>query len=480
MLVKPLFARDVTIKDAPLEWLITQTITTQMQENPELFAQEHLFKEIFATVKYDADLDELILSSSDKTNALRFQLIDYLEQKTKSKASDPLYKQWQQESPAPFEVKIISGITPEDGFYVFNHVHTNISQDNQALKWLKISPKKTFSIIEGFLQKRDSTGVVNFCDHDTDRAFDIVSDIDSPNLSALRSIEWGGKTHMNLVDIKKDWELLSHGREYGGEESIIMSRSSEGFRIINHPNGRDPAFPYTSWLDADGIEVWNTVLENGPYKVVSRFNPSNNRQALKQWSDSLKTGKRYTAMAGSDFHFIIPCLRDRTLFYPANYIPVDDSSNVRDNLFSGNVSFLTGPKSPKLNLRAKFTGDSAWAPMGSNLTGAGDLLVSLEADLSDTNKLLKSACYNTINAFYGVLAFWKKRRWEVRFYNLAGEVIAKKELNAKKFKHDDSFSAQITIPISGTDIVRVELWEINKKSESIDLLAATNPVYLNF
>tara|TARA_R110000868_G_scaffold117600_11_gene312346 strand:+ start:7483 stop:8922 length:1440 start_codon:yes stop_codon:yes gene_type:complete len=477
---QPLLARELTVKDAPLEWLITQTILLKTQESQEHFEQDDLFKEIFQTIKYNTDLDEMVLHSSEKTNTLKLKLIDYLEAKTSTKSADPLYNNWKQEQPAPYEVEITENITPENGFYVFNHVHTNISQDNRELKWLKLSPQKTFSIIEGFLSKRDSTGVVNFCDHDTDRAFDLVSSIESENLIPLRSIEWGGRTHMNLVDIKENWDLIDQGREYAGEESIIMSRSSQGFRIINHPNGGDPAFPYTSWLDADGVEVWNTVLENSPYKVISKFNPSNNRQALKQWSDSLKIGKRHTAMAGSDFHFIIPCLRDRTLFYPANYIPGDNSANVRANLFNGNVSFLTGPTAPKLNLKAKFASDRDWAKMGSTLNGTGELVVAIEADLRDSNKLLKSACYNTINAFFNVLTFWKKRRWEIRFYNLAGEVLAKKELNARKLNHDDSFSATIRIPITGTQIVRAELWEINRKAESVDLLSATNPVYINW
>ncbi len=481
LLSHPLFAANKAQLDkAPMEWLISQTLLLKTQELAEDFEQDKLFKQIFETINYDPDSDEIILHSSDKMNALKFELIDYLEAKSATKSSDYLFEIWQQEAPAPYPVKLTENISPADGFYVFNHVHTDISQDNQSLKWLKLSPQKTFSIIEDFLTKRNTSGVVHFCDHDTDESFDLVSAIPSSNLVPLRSIEWGGKTHMNLIDIKENWSLIDQGRKYSGEESVIMSRSSEGFRIINHPNGRDPVFPYTSWLDADGVEVWNTVLENSPYQAISKLRGSNNRQAFQQWVDSLKIGKRHTAMAGSDFHFIIPCLRDRTLLYPANYIPGDDSSNARANLFNGNVSFLTGPTAPKLNLKAKLSKSSSWAQMGSSLEGKGNLQVSVEVDLRDTDTLLKSACYNTINAFFNVLTFWKKRRWEIRFYNLAGEVLAKKELNARKLDHDESFSASINIPISGREIVRAELWEINKKSKSVDLLSATNPIYLNW
>ena len=283
---------------------------------------------------------------------------------------------------------------------------------------------------------------------------------------------------MTLIGIKKNWSLLGRGSEFREEETVIQSRSSEGIRIVNHPNKKKPPFPHRSWLDADGVEVWNTVLENSPFRKLSFLKTSNNRKAFKQWADSLKEGKRYTAMAGSDFHFIIPCFRDRTLHYPANFIPSHDISQVKQNIEKGNISFLTGPKSPKLNLRARFN-NSEWSPMGSELSGKGTLQVELLADYSDSKKRLKSACYKIIMAFSKIFTLFKKNRLEVRFYNMDGEVVAKKKFNGKKFGGKRSFSARVDLPITGTDLIRAELWEINRKEKQINLLASTNPIYIN-
>jgi hypothetical protein len=474
----PFLSRAATIKDAPLEWLITQTMI-EISSSPDSKKNDELINDIFKAVQYDAENDDLILLSSKKTFELRSKLLIFLTDQLKMQKQDPRYQEWKQEEDSTYSIAISKYSPLSRGHYIFNHVHTNVSQDNQSLKWLKISPEKTFNIINGFLKKRKTKGIVNFCDHDTDRTYDLVSGLANERLIPLRSIEWGGKTHMNLVGIKKDWDLLSRGREFGGEESIIMSRSSEGFRIINHPNARDPIFPYTSWSDADGVEVWTTILENSPFKVLSKLNPANNRDALKQWSDAIASGKRHSAVSGSDFHFIIPCLRDRALFYPANFVPSDHLDQAKQNLHLGNVSILTHPSSPKLSLKAKFETSVKWSGMGESLYGSGDLKVELMADMSDSQTSLKSVCYNTVNTFYKILTFWKKWRWEVRFYNLKGDVIAKKMINPRKYNHKKSFKASFSIPINGPEIIRAELWRINKKSEVVDLLGLTNPIYLN-
>ena len=485
----PTLAKAESLDEAPLEWLITQTMiektSTALHDkdnhlnSSNSINKDELIKNIFETVKYDANNDELILFSSMKTLELRSKLLFFLKNQLKVKKKDLQYQEWKKEQRSIYPVTIKKYTATSKGHYIFNHVHTNVSQDNQSLKWLKISPEKTFNIINDFLEKRHTKGIVNFCDHDTDRTYDIVHSLTNERLKPLRSIEWGGKTHMSLVGIKKDWDLLSRGREFGGEESVMMSRSSEGFRIINHPNGRDPFFPYTSWSDADGVEVWNTILENSPFKVLAKLNPSNNREALKQWSDAIATGKRYSAVSGSDFHFIIPCVRDRALFYPANYVPSDNLNQAKENLHSGNVSILTNPIAPKLNLKARFNNSDSWSGMGDSLYGSGDLQIELSADMSDTQTALKSVCYNTIHTFYKILTFWKKWRWEVRFYNLNGEVIAKKMINARKYNRKKSFTASFSLPVSGPEIIRAELWRINKKSEVVDLLGLTNPIYLN-
>jgi hypothetical protein len=483
---------EMRLSEAPLEWLISHAmlLKAKVAQNHDQhnFSEEHLeqdklITDIFEAVQYFPEQDQLIMSSNLKSYKLRGELISFIANKHKSNKKDvanPIYKAWSEEdNKSLFTVEIEKNRPTIAGHYVFNHVHTNISQDNQSLKFLKMSPEKTLKIYEKFLKKRKTKGVVHFCDHDTDIAYNTVSTLANDTVDVLRSIEWGGATHMCLVGIKPNWELLSKGRTFKGEESIIQSRSSKGFRIINHPNARSTPFKYTSWLDADGVEVWNTILENAGFLTVGKLKSSNNLAALAQWVESIKIGKRHTAMSGTDFHFNIPCVRDHIMMYPSNFIPSTKLADAKENLFKGNTSILMSPIAPKLNLRAKFATGKKWSKMGEDLKGQGELIVELDGDLTDSRKRLASSCYNTVRSFYRLLSVWKKRFWEVRFYNLKGDLIAKQKLRPSKLKKDKSFTARIKIPIHDREIVRAELWRINKNTKLVDLIGITNPIYLN-
>ena len=488
LLFSNLSIADERLKDAPMEWLISATIQSKLNhEGHDLhdhghsddLANDELLREIFETVTYDTDNDELILSSSLKTLDLRMKLESFLSTQAKNNRVDEKYTQWLDEGKAQYDVTLYRTNFAPEGFYYLNHIHTNLSKDNSELKWLKYSPQKTYSLINNLIKRRYTKAAVAFNDHDTDRAYDMVKDINYPSLYPLRSIEWGGSTHMGLVGIKENWDNLDNGRNYSGEESIRQSRSSDGFRIVNHPNRKNKPFPYASWLDANGVEVWNSIVENSPF-LIFKIERSYNRDAFQQWVDSMKTGKTYTAVGGSDFHFMIPCLRDRTLMYPGNYIPAENIEQTEEYLQQGRVSFVTRPTAPKLTLQAKFEGQNDWANMGDKVQGNKKLTVQLFGDFSDTNKRIGGFCYNTVRNFYRLLTFWKKRFWEIRFYNLEGDLIAKRSLNPKWYRYNRHFRATFDLDVQGTDLIRAELWEVNKRARNVDLLGATNPIYINW
>jgi hypothetical protein len=471
------YSNEVTIDDAPLEWLITNTLQEKVDDHGHLQKNDKLVKSIFKNIDYNSESDEIILTSNKSTFHLKQNLVDFLKHQNKGNRTDEFYNSWAKESRTSIPVTLYKTNYKTPGFYYFNHVHTNLSQDNESLKFLKHSPTETFGFINSFLRRRRTIGAVAFTDHDTDKAYDHVSDLDRSRLTPLRGVEWGGSTHMCLVDIKENWENLPNGRTFKGEESIIQSRSSGGFRIVNHPNRKGP-FPYTSWLDADGIEVWNTILENSPFLKLN-LKRSDNRGALAQWVNSLKTGKKYTAVSGSDFHFTIPCFRERSLAYPLNFIPATEPAQTSDYLKQGRNSFITRPDAPKLTLQAKFPNESLWSDMGADIKGNGTLDVRLYGDFSDVNTRVGGVCYNVVNKFYKLFTFWKKRQWEIRFYDIKGEVIAKKYISPKWYNYKKHFKATIKVPVAGMDVIRAELWEVNRKSRSVDLLGATNPIYLN-
>lgn len=469
------FAEETTdLKDAPLEFLIVKTFENAHQDDEHHLEDKPLLQEILNTVSYDQENDEIIINKSSLTyHDLKNKLIIHLEDIEKIQQSNTEYTRWKNEPAPAFSTKLYRTNYAPKGYYYFNHIHTNISQDNESMKLLKMSPKKTYKILERFLNKRSSIGSVAFADHDTDKAFDLINPHASQILEPLRSIEWGGATHMCLIDIKKDWFELGNGRNYAKEESIIKSRSSEGFRIINHPN-RKGSFPFTSWLDADGVEVWNTILENSPFLPL-KIKRSDNKGAMEQWAYALNAGKKYTAVAGSDFHFTIPCFRDRSLVYPVNYIYGNKEESTKKSLKDGKASFLTSPSAPKLILQSQ--ADEKTYIMGETIN-ASKLTIELFGDFSDTNKSIGGTCYNTVRSFYKLLTFWKKRQWQARFYNKAGELVARQNINPRKFKAGKHFKVEFDYMPKASDLIRAELWEINSKSQIIDLLGATNPIYI--
>lgn len=474
-------ASAVTIKDAPMEWLIVQAMQQKIASGQYFNTEDTLMKEIFDVADYDKENDELIVHQGRKSNLLRGKLINLINSSIdKSKEPDPVFQMWRQEKnpELPIQVNVVKEVP--GGFYFFNHVHTIISMDNTWLLPLKMGPSRTFRWIEKFLRKRDARGVVSFTDHNDDRAYDKAKHKRNGTLDLLRGVEWGGSTHMGLIGIKKDWEFVRRGREFKKEESIKVSKSSGGFRILNHPFRGDRTYPHAGWLDVDGIEVWNTILENAPYAKFNVFKKLNNRRALTEWTSALKAGKRYTAVGGTDFHFIIPCLRDRVLHYPANYIQGENISDAKELLLKGQSSFLIGPKVPKLLMAASFEGKQDRSIMGGEMQGIGNLQVELVADFTDTKKKMRSLCYNTIGAFSRLLSGSEKKKiWEMRFYNQAGNLIAKQKIDRRKFSPKKSFKANFTLAITGQELIRAELWSINTEKKTVDLLAATNPIYIN-
>ncbi len=394
--------------------------------------------------------------------------------------ADPLYQSWLKEDFSLVTVNIVNTPKKIAGLYFFNHIHTNLSLDNEDLRAFKLSSERIFRIVEGFLRRREAKGVMVFTDHNTDKAYDQTQKIKSRFLSQLRSVEWGGATHMNLIGIKENWELLEKGRDFSGEQTVIKSRSSEGLRVINHPN-RKGVFPFTSWLDSDGVEVWNTIMEERPYsKMIAE--KSHNRDAFQQWHESLAAGKRYTALAGSDFHFVIPCLRDRVLFYPTNFIPAENLKDVdiKERLREGQVSFLTKPVAPKLSLQARLVDQKKWTSMGDELQGAGQVEVLLRADFSDIRKPMNSGCYKFFDFTARSFTSKKRKTWELRFYNKQDQLIAKAPISAAQYNKKNHFEARLELKFQEeSDLIRAELWSINKELQQVDLLAATNPIYIS-
>jgi hypothetical protein len=480
----------------PTEWLLAQAafiVTEEEHEhkgsNISISASNELAS-IYRELRLDSTRE--VFKSTEHEAKLRNKIILFIRQYTsitplkKISETNDLYKAWLQEPEQKVSKykwrKLRSA--PKSVFF-FNHVHTKYSKDNDAMKSFKFSPLKTLKVANGFVKKRNALGSMSFNDHENSNAYSEVIDhvLENPNMTAFRGAEFGGKTHMGLVGIKNDWPKVSDGKKWSHENLMDQARDSLALRIVNHPGQKSKLWTFDRWLDTDGIEVWNSILEERPMRIFKKLiKNKNNREAMNQWVKHLEQKGPVTAMSGSDFHFYIPCLIDRGLFYPTNIIPGNNNNPkfIRQQVQKGNVSILTKPTAPKLNLQANWTGDPQRVGMGDNLKGHGKLQIILTADYSDVRTKMRSLCYETIHTFTKIFNAFKKEKMELRFYTMDSKVPFTKVRLPKKKK--GAYQVEVSLDISQDEknYIRAELWQVNKKFEFIEVLGITNPIYLNY
>jgi hypothetical protein len=140
----------------------------------------------------------------------------------------------------------------------------------------------------------------------------------------------------------------------------VAEASRRGYLAsCNHPRPYGPDWVYGDVDDFDCIEVWN-----GDWMF-------NNEVALEFWESRLRTGKRYTAVGGSDCHFL---KRDHPakLAHPTLWIycPGEPSpSRLLGAMSAGHVFITESPKGAQLTLNAgeAMMGDAVARPAGDGL-----------------------------------------------------------------------------------------------------------------
>lgn len=124
----------------------------------------------------------------------------------------------------------------------------------------------------------------------------------------------------------------------------VAEATRRGYVVsCNHPRPHGPDWVYEGVDNFDCIEVWN-----GEWALF-------NEVALEFWESRLRTGKRYTAVGGSDCHFLhrdhIAKLARPTLWV---YCPDGLSAPaVLAALHAGHVMISESPAGPRLSLHAQ-------------------------------------------------------------------------------------------------------------------------------
>lgn len=123
----------------------------------------------------------------------------------------------------------------------------------------------------------------------------------------------------------------------------VAEAKRRGYLVsLNHPRPYGPDWAYPDVDDTDCIEVWN-----GPWRYMNDI-------ALEFWEARLRAGKRYTAVGGSDNHFLkrehVAQLAVPTLWVHCEGEP--SAAKLLDAIRAGHVMISDGVGGPQLRLSA--------------------------------------------------------------------------------------------------------------------------------
>lgn len=171
-----------------------------------------------------------------------------------------------------------------------------------------------------------------------------------PGLTLIPGVEWTHyRGHMNFLGIKKPFSGSFIANDEEQMRRITRQARENGALVsVNHP--KCGLCPYL-WEDRGGfqaVEIWN-----GPMRAV-------NLRGIEWWTSLLRSGRRLTALGGSDFHRPFDVFR---LGRPVTAVLADDPSGagILRALERGRCYVTGGMKGPRLEMscgEATF-GDSA-------------------------------------------------------------------------------------------------------------------------
>ena len=137
--------------------------------------------------------------------------------------------------------------------------------------------------------------VLFITDHNTDSHHaHLTAAGEAAGLTLLRGEEvttYGG--HFNALGIRA-WVDFRHASVNQVRSAIAEIHAQGGVASVNHPASGGCPWTYGTNLPFDLVEVWN-----GPWRPE-------NAAALGWWAGLLRSGRRATAVGGSDMHSLIP------------------------------------------------------------------------------------------------------------------------------------------------------------------------------
>ncbi len=216
------------------------------------------------------------------------------------------------------------------------------------------------STVSEVLASAESKGLDFFTitDHDTSVDGVIAHWYDptytSDSMALLYGVEWNtGQGHANVwaaTDFNYS-DLWEANRSQSAEAAVAAAHLENALFSINHPsNILGLSWQYSVTSDLDCIEVWNSMFAL----------PEANSAAIEMWDGIVATGRRVTAVGGSDTHELRSWQED--LFTHGNptiwvFAGEKQSAAVLNGIKEGHVSLSYAPNAVRLNLVADLNGD---------------------------------------------------------------------------------------------------------------------------
>jgi len=236
------------------------------------------------------------------------------------------------------------------------------------------------SSVADIIGKAESVGLDYFVitDHDssmlgqTPHWFD--PEYQSDSLILLYGIEWTtGDGHANVwATAPFDYEPLWQANRAGDPWAAAESAHEQGALFsINHPTN----FLCCPWDPEDGmndsVEVWN-----GTHRTVTWDYGATHQF----WEQALMSGRRVTAVGGSDMHYLRPPVGSiYTVGNPTTWVYAYEGTpaGILEAIAAGRTSISYGPTAPRVELWADgdLNGTFETAMGGSIPSGAGRLQV---------------------------------------------------------------------------------------------------------
>jgi hypothetical protein len=212
--------------------------------------------------------------------------------------------------------------------------------------------------------------------------------------------------------------------------TALAEASRRGYLVsCNHPRPHGPEWTYNHIDYFDCIEVWN-----GGWVLF-------NDVSLEFWESRLRAGKRYTAIGGSDSHF----LRHEDIAHLAHptswvYCPKGSSAaNALAAIRAGHVAISESPTGPRLTLHA------GTAMMGDTVTRPADDYLTLALHVTGGQSK------------------------QIELHTAAGCAFRQ----VVQTEHD---YLEVRVHVAGTPYVRAQL--VDERARGVMVRALTNPIYI--